>query len=372
MIPDARKRGKCHQNAGLPLRSPAVEMEWAPNIGITASHGIPSPRSGHPLCNPTFASFAVLRAHFPSPSCPCGSPPDTMKQLSLTPHPTAPGDGGACSCGMHTGGDGQDLVPLFRGFHASPEGVSRVCVPTTKSGYPVMVVPRPISSSGARPPFPRPVSMLEVPAPPPLPGKRKKGLPEGGRAFGGDGGGAHQGQTSREGEKDIWWAAGTARGGTGHLGLTHTETQRGRLRTACGQRRVDSKNSQTTPATTNTSSIRQLLGAAMRHTMPHPAQPQHTYYGAPQTRQRHQPEHRPQRPTERSDPTQHAKGRTGDCPGPRKGITTQRNVTQGGSRDRARIQGQPDDQSRLGHRAERNNFPMVHPSQITGASWGSF
>ena len=47
-------------------------------------------------------------------------------------------------------------------------------------------------------------------------------------------------------------------GGGGHLGLTHTETQRGRLRTASGQRRVDSKNSQTT----STSSIRQLLGAA--------------------------------------------------------------------------------------------------------------
>ena len=57
------------------------------------------------------------------------------------------------------------------------------------------------------------------------------------------GAGAHQGQTSREGEKDIWWTAGTACGGTGHLGLTHTETQRGRLWTACGQRCVDSKNS---------------------------------------------------------------------------------------------------------------------------------
>ena len=74
------------------------------------------------------------------------------------------------------------------------------------------------------------------------------------------GAGAYQGQTSREGEKDIWWTAGTARGGTGHLGLT--ETQRGRLWTACGQRRMDSKNSQTTPATTSTSSICQLLGAA--------------------------------------------------------------------------------------------------------------
>ena len=91
------------------------------------------------------------------------------------------------------------------------------------------------------------------------------------RAGGGcaTGAGAHQGQTSREGEKDIWWTARTARGGTGHLGLTHTETQRGRLWTARGQRRVDSKNSQTTPATTSTSSIRQLLGAADAQTAHH-------------------------------------------------------------------------------------------------------
>ena len=67
-----------------------------------------------------------------------------------------------------------------------------------------------------------------------------------------------------------------------------------------------------------------------RHTLPHPAQPQHTNYWAPRTRKRHQQEHRPQRLTESSDPTQHAKGRTGDCPGPRKGATTRRNVTQGG------------------------------------------
>ena len=63
--------------------------------------------------------------------------------------------------------------------------------------------------------------------------------------------------------------------------------------------------------------------------MPHPAQPRHTYW-APRTRKRHQQKHRPQRPTQRSDPTQHAKGRTGDCPGPRKETTTRRNVTQGG------------------------------------------
>ena len=67
-----------------------------------------------------------------------------------------------------------------------------------------------------------------------------------------------------------------------------------------------------------------------RHIPPHPAQPRHTNDGAPRTRKRHQQEHRPQRPTERSDPTQHAKGRTGDCPGPRKETATRRNVTWGG------------------------------------------
>ena len=66
-----------------------------------------------------------------------------------------------------------------------------------------------------------------------------------------------------------------------------------------------------------------------RHTMPHSAQSQHANYWALRTRKRHQQEHRPQRPTESSDPTQHAKGRTGDRPGPRKGATTRRNVTQG-------------------------------------------
>ena len=59
-----------------------------------------------------------------------------------------------------------------------------------------------------------------------------------------------------------------------------------------------------------------------RHTMPHSAQPQHTNYWAPRTQKRHQQEHWPQRLTESSDPTQHAKGRPGDCPGFRKGTTT--------------------------------------------------
>ena len=65
------------------------------------------------------------------------------------------------------------------------------------------------------------------------------------------------------------------------------------------------------------------------HILPHPAQPQHTNHWAPRTRKRHQQEHRPQRPTESLDPTQHAKGRTGDCPGPHKETTTRRNLTQG-------------------------------------------
>ena len=72
-----------------------------------------------------------------------------------------------------------------------------------------------------------------------------------------------------------------------------------------------------------------------RHIPPHSAQPRHTNYWAPRTRKRHQQEHRPQRPTESSDPTQHAKGRTGDCPGPRKETAIRRNVTQGGGRLRA-------------------------------------
>ena len=55
-----------------------------------------------------------------------------------------------------------------------------------------------------------------------------------------------------------------------------------------------------------------------RHIMPHPAQPQHTNHWSQRTQKRHQHEHRPQRPTESSDPTQHAERRTGDCPCPVK------------------------------------------------------
>ena len=78
-----------------------------------------------------------------------------------------------------------------------------------------------------------------------------------------------------------------------------------------------------------------------QHIPPHPAQPQYTNYWAPRTPKRHQQEHRPQQPTERSDPTQHAKGRTGDRPGPRKETTTRGNATQGGGVDSKNSQTPP-------------------------------
>ena len=63
------------------------------------------------------------------------------------------------------------------------------------------------------------------------------------------------------------WTAGKARGGAGHLGLTHTGTQRDRLWTTGGWRRcVGSNNRQTNPATTSTTSVRQLLGTAHAQT----------------------------------------------------------------------------------------------------------
>ena len=142
--------------------------------------------------------------------------------------------------------------------------------------------------------------------------------------------GAHQGRP--EGERDIWWTVGATPRAAGHLGLMHTETHRGRLWAACRQRCVDSKSSQTTPATTSTTSIRQLLGAADAQTAHHATSctALHTNHWAPRTQKRHRQEHRPQQPLESSNPTQHVKGRTGDCPGPRKETTTRRNVTQGG------------------------------------------
>ena len=73
----------------------------------------------------------------------------------------------------------------------------------------------------------------------------------------GEGGGYGMGER-------MWSTAGTTRGGAGHLGLTRTETQRGRLRMACGRRCVDSKNSQTTPATTSTTPYTPTTGLRER------------------------------------------------------------------------------------------------------------
>ena len=104
-------------------------------------------------------------------------------------------------------------------------------------------------------------------------------------------------------------------------------------RTTGGRRRcVGGKHRQTTPRNNQHNPQYANYWAPLtrkRHIPPHPAQPGHSNDWAPRTRKRHQQEHRLQRPTERSDPTQHAEGRAGDCPGPRKGATTQRNVTQG-------------------------------------------
>ena len=83
----------------------------------------------------------------------------------------------------------------------------------------------------------------------------------GGRSGGGGGGtrGAHR----------PWPPLPLGRGGGGGADVQVVLPQRGRLWTACGQRCVDSKNTQTTPATTSTSSIRQLLGAADTQTAHH-------------------------------------------------------------------------------------------------------
>ena len=118
--------------------------------------------------------------------------------------------------------------------------------------------------------------------------------------------------------------SGTTRGGAGPwASRTRKHSEAG-----CG-RPVDrgawTANTVTRPPQQPTQPpIPQLPGATDAHTAHHttsstaPSTPNHW---APRTRKRHPQEHRPQRPTERSDPTQHAKGRTGDCPGPRKETT---------------------------------------------------
>ena len=144
------------------------------------------------------------------------------------------------------------------------------------------------------------------------------------------GAGAHQGQTSCEGERDIWWTAGTTREEQGTWAShtrKHSKADYGRPLDRGVWTAKTVKRPRQQPAQPQYADYWAPL-TRKRHTMPQPAQPQHTNHWAPRTQKRHQQEHRPQRPTERSNPTQHAKGRTGDCRGPRKETTTRRNVTQ--------------------------------------------
>ena len=57
--------------------------------------------------------------------------------------------------------------------------------------------------------------------------------------------------------------------------------------------------------------------------------PRYANYWAPLTPKRRHKEHGPQRPSERIDPTQQVKGRTGDCPEPSKETATRRSIAQG-------------------------------------------
>ena len=151
---------------------------------------------------------------------------------------------------------------------------------------------------------------------------------------------AHQGQTNREGEKDMWW---TARQRVEEQGTwaaqKHSEAGYGRPVNRGVWTAKTVKRPRQQPAHPQYANYWAPL-TRKRHTMPHSAQSQHTNYWAPRRRKQHQQEHRPRRPTESSDPTQYAKGRPGDRPRPRKGATTRRNVTQGGVlRGRARRHG---------------------------------
>ena len=142
---------------------------------------------------------------------------------------------------------------------------------------------------------------------------------------------AQQEREPIRGRPAVRGTARTARGGTGHVGLTetHSEASYGRPVERGAWTAKTVKRPPQQPAHPQYTNYWAPL-THKRHTMPHSAQPRHTNHWAPRTQKQHQQEHRPQRPTERSDPTQHAKGRTGDRPGPHKGATTRRNVTQGG------------------------------------------
>ena len=68
----------------------------------------------------------------------------------------------------------------------------------------------------------------------------------------------------------------------------------------------------------------------------HRLQPWQAQYWAPHTQKRSDT-HRPRGRPANDDPTHSAKGRTGDCPGPRRETNEGRNVTQGGGGQRPKI-----------------------------------
>ena len=79
---------------------------------------------------------------------------------------------------------------------------------------------------------------------------------------------------------------------------------------------------------------RHQVGGASRGPVGLTAQSTHRAPDPQQHRERHKQAHGPQRPAEGGTPTQHAKGRTGDRPGPRKDTSHRRNVPQGGGGER--------------------------------------
>ena len=127
----------------------------------------------------------------------------------------------------------------------------------------------------------------------------------------------HQGTRHAHARPTVWWSAGGGRAvrRLEEWGIWASRTRK-RSEAGCGR---PEGGGGAWAATT------------VKRPSKQPAQPRYANYWAPRTRKRHQQEHRPQRPTQRSNPTQHAKGRTGDCPGPRKETATRRNVTQGAS-----------------------------------------
>ena len=96
-------------------------------------------------------------------------------------------------------------------------------------------------------------------------------------------------------------------------------------------------------------------GATVKRPPQPPAQPPVRRLLGPA--ERHQREHRPQRPTERSAPTQHAKGRPGDRPGPRTATATHCTGAPGVPSGTTRTRGAPSSTTprRSGHHQNQND-----------------